>query len=125
MQSSNNLTKRLLLRLIGLGVCILPPAVAVFSYFPLWISRNDSSALSGFSLVLFFITLIPLYKYAARALKSPSAHTLWFISFAAFFILSSIADEMTVISFVGFISNLIGSLIFKAARKLDADGGKE
>jgi hypothetical protein len=31
--------------------------------------------------------------------------------------LSKIADEMTVISFVGFTTNLIGMLFFKIARK--------
>ena len=42
---------------------------------------------------------------------------MWLIAFILFLSLSRIADEMTVISFVGLISNLIGSLIFKLARR--------
>ena len=33
--------------------------------------------------------------------------------FVLFFVLSKIADEMTVIAFVGFVSNLLGALLFK------------
>ncbi len=40
---------------------------------------------------------------------------MWFLCFALFFSLSKIADEMTVISFVGFVSNLIGAGVFKLA----------
>lgn len=115
MSTANNVKKLLLFKALGLAVCILPVSAAIFTYFPLWASRRDNSVLSGVALVLFFMALVPLYKYVGKALKSPSAHTLWFIVFAAFFLLSKIADEMTVISFVGFISNLAGSFIFKLA----------
>ncbi len=117
MKPSNNAVKLLVLRAIGLAVCIFPVSAAIFSYFPLWLKRSDNSALSGFALILFFVALVPLYRYIGKALKSPSAHTLWFIVFLSFFLLSKIADEMTVIAFVGFISNLIGSVIFKLAAR--------
>ena len=117
MKPSNNAVKLLVLRAIGLAVCIFPVSAAIFSYFPLWLKRSDNSALSGFALILFFVALVPLYRYIGKTLKSPSAHTLWFIVFLSFFLLSKIADEMTVIAFVGFISNLIGSVIFKLAAR--------
>ena len=42
---------------------------------------------------------------------------MWLVSFLIFFCLSRIADEMTVISFVGFVGNLIGALFFHLGRR--------
>jgi hypothetical protein len=39
----------------------------------------------------------------------------WLLIFALFALVRSIADEMTVISFVGFISNSFGAALFKLA----------
>ena len=117
MKSRNNPALRLLFNSLGLGTCIIPVVVTIFSYFPLWIAREDASILSGFSILLVGAALVPMYKHLGRILRSPSSHTMWFIIFAVFFMLSKIADEMTVISFVGFISNLVGSFLFKLAKK--------
>jgi fumarate reductase subunit C len=56
-------------------------------------------------------------------MKSASSPVMWFIIFVTFFLLSKIADEMTVISFVGFVTNLIGTLLFNLAKKYDVTGG--
>lgn len=111
-----NPTKRLFFNALGLAVSIIPVTAAILSYFPVWAKRGDSSILSGVSLVLVAIALVPLYKHVRAALRSPSAPLMWFFSFLVFLLLSRIADEMTVISFVGFVTNVIGSLCFKRAR---------
>ena len=108
-------TREIFLKAIGLLFCITPPALAIFLYFPDWISRGDGSAVSGIGLILILMTLSPLFKVAAERLKSPSSYTMWFISFILFFMLSKIADEMTVISFLGFIGNLVGAFFWRAA----------
>ena len=112
-----NPSKRLLFNALGLAISVIPVAVSVFSYFPLWIERGDITILSGISLILIGLAAVPLYKYFKQILRSPSAPVMWLIAFILFLSLSRIADEMTVISFVGLISNLIGSLIFKLARR--------
>lgn len=112
-----NPSKRLLFNALGLAISVIPVTVSVFSYFPLWIERGDTSILSGISLILIGLAAVPLYKYFKQILRSPSAPVMWLIAFILFLSLSRIADEMTVISFVGLISNLIGSLIFKLARR--------
>ena len=112
-----NPSKRLLFNALGLAISVIPVTVSVFSYFPLWIERGDASILSGISLILIGLAAVPLYKYFKQILRSPSAPVMWLIAFILFLSLSRIADEMTVISFVGLISNLIGSLIFKLARR--------
>ena len=114
----NNAIKRSVLRVIALTVCILPPAIATISYFPVWVVREDTSVLSGMALLVLTIVLIPLMKYIKEKMESPSAPVIWMISFLLFFLLSKMATEMTIISLIGFISNLIGTLIFKLADKI-------
>ena len=116
MVTKANPTKRLFFNALGLAVSIIPVTAAILSYFPVWARRADSSILSGISLVLVAIALVPLYKHVRTALRSPSAPMMWFFSFLVFLLLSRIADEMTVISFVGFVTNVLGSLCFKRAR---------
>ncbi len=108
---------RFILRLSGLLFCTVPVALTVVFYFPLWIERGSETFISGFALVLILISMVPLFKVFQKILRSPSAHTIWFILFVTFFVLSKIADEMTVISFVGYIGNIIGALFFRAARR--------
>ena len=40
-----------------------------------------------------------------------------FIVFVVFFLVSRIADEMVVISFVGFIGNLVGAMLLKLGER--------
>ena len=117
MKEMNNPTKRLLFSALGLIISIIPVAVSIFSYFPIWVAREDASIISGLSLVLTVLALVPFYRHVREYLRSASAPLMWFIIFAVFFMLSKIAKEMTVISFVGFVSNLIGSLFFKLAKR--------
>ena len=114
----NEITPRgALLLSLGLLFSIVPPLAATLLYFPIWSSRSSGAVLSGFTLLLILLAFVPLFNTVKSALKSPSAYAMWFIVFLLFFMLSRIADEMTVISFVGFLGNLIGSLFFKAARR--------
>ena len=117
MAPKTNPTQRLVYNASGLAISIIPVSVAIFSYFPIWAKRDDNSLLSGISLLLIAVALVPLYKHIRQTLRSPSAPLMWFFSFAIFLLLSRIAHEMTVISFVGFVTNLIGSLFFKAAKR--------
>ena len=116
MLRKNNPTRRLIFGFIGLCISVIPVTVTILSYFPIWICRDDSSILSGISFLLLCTALIPLFKHLKRILRSPSVPLLWFLLFALFSILSRISDEMTVISFVGFVTNLAGSFFFKLAR---------
>lgn len=125
MLSRNNPAKRLLFSSLGLAICIIPVTVATLSYFPLWLAREDASVLSGIAALLLCAALVPMYKYLRRLLRTPSAPLMWFAVFIVFFLLSKIANEMTVISFVGFTTNLIGSLFFKLAERYGREDGRE
>lgn len=114
-------TKRrcFVLKAIGILFSTLPPLFAVFSYFPIWNERGAEAMLSGLCLFMLLISVIPIIRTVKTALKSPSAPFLWFLIFVIFFSLSKIADDITVISFVGFISNVVGALFFSLARRFE------
>ena len=107
---------KLALHITGLLLCILPPAAATACYFPLWTMRGASHTLAGGGVLILVLCAMPLYKYLKRLLASPASYLMWLILFLIFFCLSKIAEEMTVIAFVGFIGNLLGSLCFRMAR---------
>lgn len=113
----NKTLKRRLFYLTGLLICIVPVMICVLSYFPLWASKSGAHVVSGFAALLCILALSPLFKVVKEALKSPASYVVWFGAFLLFFLLSKIAAEMTVISFVGFISNLVGAFFFKTADK--------
>ena len=114
--SKNNYTiKSIFLRVIGLVLCVIPVSVAILSYFPAWRAEGGEVLLSGATLLLLCMAAVPLYKLISARLRSPAAYTLWLIAFILFFLLSNIAEEMVVISFTGFVGNLLGAIAFKLA----------
>ena len=115
--------KKLLFNGVGLFISVVPVLVAILSYFPEWQERKNGSLMAGFVLLLILLALVPLFNVIKAALRTPSAKALWFIMFVLFFALSRIADEMTVISFVGFVTNLVGAIFFKAAERVGRSGG--
>ena len=125
MTRKNNLSKIILIKSIALIICIAPALIATLSYFPIWVNKGGACVISGLALCLITISLIPFYKQIGGMLKSPSAYVIWLILFVIFFLLSRIADEMTVISFVGFVSNLIGAALFKIVAKMEGKDKKD
>lgn len=105
------------LHVLALAFCTLPVACATLAYFPLWQERGEGATVAGGALILLLLAALPVWRAVKACLHSYAVPTVWFISFALFFALSEIAEEMTVISFVGFIGNLIGALLFRAARR--------
>lgn len=113
--------KRLALKVIGLIISTLPPTFCVLSYFPIWAMRGAKVMLSGLSLCLILISAIPLFRAIKTAFRSPSAPMIWFTVFIVFFTLSKIADDITVIALVGFISNLLGTFFFRLSKRSQKD----
>ena len=107
------------LHILGFLLCVLPPVICTASYFPIW--QDSGQAVSGGVLLLLLIAAYPLYKFIRQSLTSPAAYTVWLILFILFSLLSRIAVQMTVISFVGFIGNALGAVCFHFAKRV---GGK-
>lgn len=117
-------TAKLLLRLVGILLCTVPVSAAVISYFPAWRAEGGETVVSGFTVLLLAMGFLPLWNTVKRLLRSPAVHTMWFIAFVIFFVMSKIADEMTVISFVGFLGNGLGAICFRVARSGVNEGNK-
>lgn len=109
------LYKSIILRALGVLVSVLPPALAVISYFPVWCAAGGEYVVSGFVLLLLLLSAMPLFNLIKRLLASPAVWVMWLVAFIVFFSLSRIAEEMVIISFVGFVSNVIGAILFKLA----------
>ncbi len=112
--------RALFLRALGLMLCCLPAVTCILLYFPLWKSRGAGAVLSGFTVLLLALAMLPFYRSVKRFFESSASYTLWLIAFVLFLCLSKIADEMTVISFAGLIGNLLGAACFKLAERSDA-----
>ena len=107
----------IILLILGFALCIVPPAVCALTYFPLWKTAGYASCLAGGAVLVLTVCFVPIYKLLTRVMKSYSSYVMWLILFLIFFTLSKIADQMTVISLVGFVSNLLGEVCFRIARR--------
>ena len=107
---------------LGIFLCVFPVTIAIIFYFPLWAGRGAATLLSGFSLILIIMAAVPLIKFAKQIFKSPAAYLMWFAAFTVFFMLSRIANDMTVICFVGFTSNILGAGVCKLAESCKRKG---
>lgn len=106
------------LHLLGFTLCIIPPAICTLNYFPLWKTAGYEHCLAGGVALILAVCMIPLFKLFKRKLEGYSSFLIWLILFLLFFSLSRIADQMTVISFVGFVGNLLGAICFFIAGRL-------
>ena len=118
MMRANKLTLAAAIRILGLLACIIPPALAVLAYFPLWREAGAEKVISGGAILLLTLAHAPLFRWLKRQFASPAGYTVWFLIFIAFLLVSAIADEMKVISFVGFISNLSGAVLFRISERI-------
>ena len=105
------------LHILGFCLCVLPPAICTLTYFPLWKSVGYEYCIAGGAALLLAICMIPLYKLIRHKLMGYSSYFIWLLLFLLFFALSRIAEQMTVISFAGFVGNLLGSVCFYMAKK--------
>ena len=121
-RAKTNVFVRICLHIAGFALCIIPPAVCALSYFPLWKDAGIESCIAGGSALLLALCIIPLYKLLKRGLMSYSSYIMWLFMFLLFFGMSKIADQMTVISLVGFVSNLLGAICFYFAGNRKKEG---
>ena len=110
---------------LGALLCIAPPAVATLCYFPLWVEKSSSATISGLSLILILVSIIPLFRIVKDHISSPSAPVIWILICLFCFAFKSIIDQVLVIAFVGAVSSLAGMLVFWARDKGEKKEEKE
>lgn len=97
----------------GLLLCVIPPAACTLSYFPLWIESSGDRVICGGVALLIVLAALPFYKYIKKKLESAASYVMWLLIFLFCALMSRIIDQVTVIAFVGFVSNLLGALLMK------------
>ena len=105
------------LHITGLILCVAPPAICTLSYFPLWSNAGGGRVIAGGAALLLVMCAIPIVKFFKKNFESFASYLMWLCAFLVFLLLSRIAEEMTVITFVGFVSNLIGAIFFALAKR--------
>ncbi len=114
----SKLTKGRLICLAAILLDVGAPLAATMCYFPIWVEKSAEATISGMFIFLALISVVPLFRIIKEKLKSPSAWIIWLILFIVFFALESIVSEVKIIALVGFIANLIGSLIYKLGKRI-------
>ncbi len=117
--------KEIIISFVALLFSVIPPLIATLTYFPVWAEKSGSHVISGFALLILLVCISPIFRMIRKAFSSPSVTVIWLILFILFFILSKIAEEMIVISFVGFVGNLVGMVLFRIAKGGRATNEKE
>ena len=112
------------LHILGLLLCTLPPAVCTVLYFPMWQTAGGGRAFSGVCAFFVIISALPLYKALKALFRSPASYLVWTLIFLFCFLFSRIAEEATVRSFVGAVSNILGAVLFRIAKRREASVGE-
>ncbi|MBQ7387365.1 MAG: hypothetical protein IJW03_04270 [Clostridia bacterium] len=108
-----------ILHISGILLCIVPPTVCTLLYFPLWFESGSTKSIAGGAALLLVLCAMPIFKLLKQHLVSPASYVFWLIAFIVFSLVSRIAYEMTVITFVGFVSNAVGAVCFAFAKRYD------
>lgn len=120
---TNNTTLRILFGALGLIFSVIPPALAILFYFPVWVTKGGEYLISGIAVLLMILAFVPFFRLVRRMLKSPSGYMIWLIIFLTFFFVSRISNEMITISFTGLIGNVIGAIFFRISRRFSKNEG--
>lgn len=118
----SRITKGRILCLVAIILDVGAPLIATITFFPVWIEQSATATVSGVFIFLALLSAIPLFRIIKERLKSPSAWMIWLILFVLFFALESIVSEVKIIALVGFVANLIGSLIYKCGKRIIKEG---
>ena len=111
------MVKSRILKAIAICIDVGVPLAATLSQFPIWINRSAGATISGIGILFVCLSIIPFYRQIREYFKSPSAWVMWGIFWLMLFALSEIINEMVIICFFGFISNLIGEFIYTLGNK--------
>ena len=126
MQTDNKRAEgpRRIFLFLGYLFSVSLPLLATLSCFPLWRARGAGAVLSGGTLLLIALCVLPFWRALKAHLKSPSVWMLWLFGLLFFALISCIAAEMQMICLFGFVGNLIGAICFSLARRRGGENGE-
>lgn len=109
----SNKVKGRILHVSALAVDIAPPLLATLCQFPLWVEASSEATISGIAVLLIFICSLPFVNQIKEYMKLPSVPVAWAIVYVLFAMIQSIIDQMVIVAFVGLVSNVIGTGLYK------------
>lgn len=107
----NKQRNALLIKILALCVCIIPPTIATLNLFPLIVNSGEKQV-SAIGALLLIICAVPFWKQVKHFLSSPSAWKVWTVVLVLSAVCRAVMDELFVISTIGLISGLVGAFIF-------------
>lgn len=108
-------SKATLLHVLGLLICIVPPALSVLEHFPI-LSETPEKQISTFGVLMLAVCCIPFWRTIKAFLSTPSAWKVWLVILLASYLLNSIVGELVVISAIGLASGIVGGAVFRIER---------
>lgn len=121
----SNTLKRRMLKGTAITIDIVPPFIATLAQFPIWVEESADATVSGLFIVLTFFSCLPFIRQIKAFMRSPSIPILWTVMFVMLSALSNIIDQMVVVCFVGMISNVIGTLVYKWGDSYNREENRE
>ena len=113
-----NSTKGAILKTIAIGIDVGVPLAATLTQFPLWVEQSAEATMSGLCLVFIGLSVIPFLKVLKEYFKSPSSWVVFGLIFMILLLLRSILEQMLIVSFAGFVANLIGAALYGIGNNL-------
>lgn len=104
------------LRLLGILLSVVPPAIGTLEYFPLWLG-NGNTAISAIALLLLLLSAIPLFRILKRHLRTPAPWMLWLCLWLALRAFLPIATAIETIALVSFPTSFLGAVCFRLASR--------
>ena len=125
-----NTQKYRALYILGVILCVLPTVLCILCEFPLWVAKGNPTVASGVTLSALSLSLIviastPLLRIIRAKIKTPSMWMIMGIMFLIFYSLESVISSLVLISFAGFIGNVMGAIVFFYAKKYKAKDESE
>lgn len=116
-------TKYYILYSLGMIFCLLPPVIAAVEFFPIWEKASPAVLLSGMCVsglsfaVMACVALPPVLRMIRQKMtgKTPAAWLGFLIAALIFKMISAVVDALFVIFMIAALSNMAGSLLFRAA----------
>ena len=118
-------TKGAIMKVAAIGIDVGVPLVATLTQFPLWVEQSAEATMSGLCLILIALSVLPFLKVLKNYFKSPSSWVVFGVIFVFLLVLRSIIDQILIVSFAGFVANLIGAGLYAWGNSIQERGKEE
>ena len=113
----SNKAKGIILQAASMVLSIGVPFVATIIQFPLFVNKSAAATVSGLSVLLLLICVIPAAKHVKIAMRSASIPFVWTAIAVGLIAINSIVEEMIIVAVLGAVANWIGAFLYRAGER--------